>query len=261
VAGLMEAVDDPGQLARLTLPTLGRLLARRGDPRAADVTAEAWRVAQRGDVLLALAPAGMARIEWAWLSGDLGLAAEQVGLLLDRTASSGGARPRGALLRYLSRAGRPAEPFAGCPDEWAAGLSGDWQAAAAAWERIGDPYEQALELASSGEVAPTLQALETLNRLGAVPAARLVRQRLRELGVDSVPRGPQQATRANPSGLTSRQLDVLVLLVEGLTNAEIAKRLVLSTRTVDHHVSAILTKLGVATRQEAARIAAGTIVT
>jgi DNA-binding CsgD family transcriptional regulator len=136
------------------------------------------------------------------------------------------------------------------------GLTGDWTGAAALWGRIGDPYERALELAASGEVAPTLEALETLDRLGAAPAARLVRRRLRDLGVLHLPRGPRRTTRAKPSGLTDRQLDVLALLADELTNAEIAERLILSVRTVDHHVSAILTKLGVTSRRQAARIAA-----
>ena len=86
----------------------------------------------------------------------------------------------------------------------------------------------------------------------AGPAATLVRRRLRELGVQRIPRGPTLATRENPAGLTERQLDVLGLLAEGLSNPEIAERLVLSVRTVDHHVSAILTKLGVSSRREAA---------
>jgi DNA-binding NarL/FixJ family response regulator len=67
------------------------------------------------------------------------------------------------------------------------------------------------------------------------------------------PRGPVPSTRANPAGLTERQLDVLDLVAEGLTNGEIAARLVVSTRTVDHHVSAVLAKLGVTTRREVAR--------
>jgi DNA-binding NarL/FixJ family response regulator len=70
-------------------------------------------------------------------------------------------------------------------------------------------------------------------------------------GVTSVPRGPTRRTRDNPAGLTDRQVDVLALLAGGMTNAEIADRLVLSVRTVDHHVSAILGKLDVATRQQA----------
>jgi len=250
---LLDTVPDPGQLVRLTLPTLGRLLARRGDPHADELTRAAWQVSQRNGTILALGPAGMARIEWAWLGGDLDRASEQIAVLLERTASPSGARRRGELLRYLARAGRLVQTFPGCPDEWA---GGDWRAAAAMWDWIGDPYEQALELAGSGAVEPTLRALEMLDRLGAAAAARLVRRRLRALGVSHVPRGPQPATRANPSGLTGRQLDVLRLLAQGLTNAEIAERLVLSTRTVDHHVSAILTKLGASSRRDAARMAA-----
>ena len=63
------------------------------------------------------------------------------------------------------------------------------------------------------------------------------------------------STWAHPAGLTARQADVLDLLADGLTNAEIAVRLVLSTRTVDHHVSSILTRLGVASRREAGALA------
>jgi DNA-binding NarL/FixJ family response regulator len=134
-------------------------------------------------------------------------------------------------------------------------LRGDWRAAARGWERLGDPYEQALELAASGEPEPTLEALRILDDLGADAAVRQVRQRLRELGVTRIPRRPTAGTRAHPAGLTRRQADVLALLAEGLTNAEIADRLVLSVRTVDTHVAAILDRLGVRTRREAAAVA------
>ena len=101
-----------------------------------------------------------------------------------------------------------------------------------------------------------LQGLRLLEELGATAAAALVRARLPALGVARLPRGPHATTRANPAGLTSRQLDVLDLLSDGLTNAEIAARLVLSVRTVDHHVAAIFDKLGVSTRRAAAGRAA-----
>jgi len=71
-----------------------------------------------------------------------------------------------------------------------------------------------------------------------------------------VPRGPEPTTRANPAGLTDRQVEILRLLVAGRTIAEIAAKLVLSVRTVDHHVSAVLQKLGVTSRREVARAAA-----
>ena len=104
-------------------------------------------------------------------------------------------------------------------------------------------------------VEPTLEALQVFDGLGARPAAVWVRRRLRELGVTR-PRGPQSSSRKNPSGLTDRQVEILRLIGSGISNAEIAQQLVVSVRTVDHHVSAVLQKLGVPTRKEAARAAA-----
>jgi DNA-binding NarL/FixJ family response regulator len=111
-------------------------------------------------------------------------------------------------------------------------------------------------LLDSGAAAPTLEALAVLDELGARPAAAYARHRLRAMGVTRIPRGPQPATRGNPAGLTGRQVEILAALAEGLTNAEIAARLVISVRTVDHHVSAVLQKLGAASRQEAIGAAA-----
>jgi DNA-binding NarL/FixJ family response regulator len=71
-----------------------------------------------------------------------------------------------------------------------------------------------------------------------------------------LPRGPRPSTRENPAGLTAREVEVLVLLRSGLGNAEIAKQLFLSSKTVEHHISAILRKLGVRTRLEATAEAA-----
>jgi len=78
---------------------------------------------------------------------------------------------------------------------------------------------------------------------------------LRAEGIVAVPARRRAATRANPAGLTARQEEVLRQLSQGLTNAELADALYISAKTVDHHVSAILTKLGVASRREAVRAA------
>jgi DNA-binding NarL/FixJ family response regulator len=100
-------------------------------------------------------------------------------------------------------------------------------------------------------VAVASQGLQTLDRLGAVAAASLVRRRLRERGVRHLSRGPRATTRANPGRLTDRQLEILTLLAAGRTNAEIADRLHLSRRTVDNHVAALLTRLDVGSRHDA----------
>ena len=157
---------------------------------------------------------------------------------------------KGELLWWQSRA----QAVGSTPDDIAEPyrlmIAGDWRAAASAWERIGMPYERALALAEGPEDA-LREALTTLDSLGAGPLAAIVRRRLRERGVRGIPRGPNETTRANPLGLTGKELEVLALIVQGWTNTQLARRLHRSPKTVDHHVSAILEKLGVHSRAEA----------
>jgi DNA-binding CsgD family transcriptional regulator/tetratricopeptide (TPR) repeat protein len=253
---LLDGQDDPGMIGRETVPVLARVLVRQGKADASEWLARAARHAATADVLEWLVPTGLAHIELAWLTGDQGRAGPYPGLLLERTDRPGMLVQRGELLTYLRRLGYPAEPFPGCPEPYAAALHGDWRSAAEAWLSQGDPYEHALELAGSGQVEPALEALAILDGLGAAPAVALLRRRLRSLGVTRLPRRPQPGTLTNPAGLTDRQLEILRLVAAGLSNAEIAQRLVVSSRTVDHHVSAILAKLGVPSRREAAARAA-----
>jgi DNA-binding CsgD family transcriptional regulator len=126
----------------------------------------------------------------------------------------------------------------------------NWRARASAWKEMGCPYEHALLLGVNGCEAEKRAGLAILERLGATPATQLVRRQLRAAGAKRVPRGPQTWTQSHPQGLTRRQAEVLRLLVEGLRNSEIASRMFISRKTVDHHVSAVLMKLGVSTRAE-----------
>jgi len=160
------------------------------------------------------------------------------------------------VLRYLRRAGADVEPFEGCPPAYAAGIAGEWDVAAALWERAGNPYERALELVEAPDTAEVWVGLALLDGLGASAAARICRRRLRRAGTPGIPRGPRPATRGNPGGLTQRQLEVLALVAEGLTNAEIATRLTVSTRTVDNHVAALLQRLGLRSRRDVPGVAA-----
>ena len=75
---------------------------------------------------------------------------------------------------------------------------------------------------------------------------------MRTAAVLQVTRGPRTATRTDPAGPAGRRREILALVADGLTNAEIAARLVLSVREDDHHASAVLTKLGMTTSREAA---------
>jgi DNA-binding NarL/FixJ family response regulator len=154
---------------------------------------------------------------------------------------------------WLWRLGQIDEAPVGVSVPYAATISGEVDVALKQWEEIGSPYEHALTL-STGTPDDRVRAIEELETLGATAVAARVRRELRESGIE-VPRGRARTTRQNPAGLTARQLEVLGLLTEGLTNAEIADRLFLSSRTVEHHVSAILAKLGATDRVEAARLA------
>lgn len=134
-------------------------------------------------------------------------------------------------------------------------ISGAWRAAASAWQSLGCPYEHASLLALYGAELELREALAIFEGLGATPAAQSLRKRMREDGNRAVPRGLRTSTRSNPLGLTRREAEILALVSQGLRNSAIAKRLFLSTRTVDRHVSTILSKLGVDSRGEAVAIA------
>jgi DNA-binding CsgD family transcriptional regulator len=133
-------------------------------------------------------------------------------------------------------------------------LAGAWSEAAAAWAELGCLYEQAIAL-SMGDEAGQREALALFDKTGATAAAARLRRELRASGVRAIPRGPIAKTRAGPAGLTQRQSQVFALLVKGFSNAQIARRLSISPKTAEHHVSAIMARMGVTTRREAAEAA------
>lgn len=231
--------------------TLGLIRARRGTVGAFEVLDPAVEAADSLAEAEWIAFTRLGRAEAHWLAGDDAAAMD------DLRAVRAVLTPMEYLLDaqlgvWETRLFGTASMVSAPPGPWATSLAGEHAAAAVHWERLGCEFYAAMSLQDSADDDHLRDAINRFEALGAEAAARRTRQRMKELGHRAVPTGARASTRRHPLGLTRREDEVLLLLCEGLTNEEIAGRLVLSTRTVDHHVSAVLTKLGVSTRGAAA---------
>lgn len=238
---------QPSTTRVVALVTLGRLRIRRGDPGAAEVLDEALALASRSQTLQRLGPVCAARAEAAWLRDAPDDVKAEVARVWDLAVAKGQPWLVGELAYWRRLAGDGSAVGAGVAPPYHAELRDDVEGAADAWLARGCPYEAARALAR-GPAAAQVQALKLLDPLDARPLAGRVRLAMRNAGLGAVPRGPVAATRANPAGLTRRELQVLQLLAGNLRNQDIAASLSRSVRTVDHHVESLFAKLEVTSR-------------
>jgi len=232
------------------LTVAARVLVRTGADGWRPLLDRAVELAETARELQRIGPVVAALGEAAWVCGEPG-DVEEAALRAWQFGATGDSPWTLGLVAAWLPPGTPVdEQVLALP--YALQHAGRFDEAAQAWDDLGCPFDAALALARSGDGEAVARSVERFESLGAPAAAARARALLRSRGLPQ-PRGPRPATRAHPAGLTTRQAEVLDLLGEGLTDAEIADRLVLSRRTVEHHVAAILAKLGVGSRREAAR--------
>ena len=253
-----EVIRNPNTPPVSRIPALvvaGTVALRRGDRGTADERLDEARdlAASTGEVQRIM-PVAVARAEAAWSADNLDAAARALAVLdafptdqfLDWEVAEADWWRRTVGIDAPARTSVP-EPFARMAD-------GDWLGAAAVWERIGCPWWQGVCLSHAESVDDARAGIELLAATGAADTRTALMRGRRRAG-QVIPRGPREQTRANPGGLTARELEVLALVADGLTNAQLADRLFLSAKTVDHHVSSVLRKLGEPNRAAAAAAA------
>jgi len=251
---LRQGGPSPG-IRLCTLDRLGTILVRRGEPGAWECLDEAIGYADGAGDPQSIVALRLARAEAFWLEGKLAEARREAELA-DDVADNCDRWERGAVAVWLRRTGSARPPRGELAAPYQLQLDGDRSGAARLWAELGCPYEAALALLDATDEASLRKALWTFIDLGASATVRLTRQKMRRLAIRSIPVGPRTATRKHPLGLTRREREVLELICARLTNAEIAQKLFISVKTVDHHVSAVLAKLDTPTRRAAAARAA-----
>jgi len=235
-----------------SLVAVGTVLARRGDPAAAQYLDEAEDVATGVDEPLYLAWAGLPIAEASWLAGDADAARERLHAVSARLTEL--ETPwLAAVIAWQHRLGVRSDLVPALVP-YAAQVAGPPRRAAQLWDGLQMPYHAALALGDSDDEADLREAVTRLDPLSP-PAALVVRRKMRDLGLRAIPSGARASTRSDPLGLTRREREVLDLVRDNLTNEQIAERLVISVKTVDHHVSAVLAKLGVSSRRDASALA------
>ncbi len=238
------------------LSVLGRVHARLGVAGALDLLQRALEEGLSTGEPQRIIPVRLSLTELAWLRDDRSGAEAQIQALDAFRVPELSGWDLGELLVWRRRCGLPIPSGLvtdALPGPRLAELQGDEAGASRIWQLLKQPYEAALVLMHSGG-SSLPQAIAILDDLGAKPAAALARRRAQQAGltrgVPKAPRGPYASARRHPLGLTASEQKVLSLLVQGLSNKEIALHCSRSLRTIEHQVSSVLAKFNASNRME-----------
>jgi DNA-binding CsgD family transcriptional regulator len=237
----------------MPITVIGLIRARRNDPGAFQLLDEANDMVYDTGELMKLIKLKAARAEAFWLKNELQNNIEELNTAYNLVKYSNNPWAIGEIAFWLWMGGRLPEIQECIAEPFLLQIKGKWSAAAEIWEKLKCPYEHALALSDGNEQAMK-KAVEIFDKLGASAASQLIKQKMRKSGIKNIPKGPRQSTKENPSGLTGRQMEILDLVANGLSNSEIGNKLYISNRTVENHISTIFSKLNIHTRTEAAAL-------
>ena len=248
--------EDQSPVAKIgALTVAATIKMRRGDTAVLPLLTEARDIAFETKELQRIIPALVAFLEYEWITGKNFVDNEDLNCTIDTVEQMGNIYDNSEFAYWVLKARKQPIHLKEFYEGYNIHTKVKALKAAALWKQLGCPYEQAVALFEGSE-ADKKQAIEIIHNLGADAIYEKMKFEMRASGIKSIPRGLRKSTKSNPANLTIREIDVLQLLKEGLQNKEIADKLFISPKTVDHHISAIYFKLDVNSRAKAVHEAA-----
>lgn len=230
---------------------------RKGEPDPLPLLLEAKEKALETMELQRIIPAMVALLEYEWITGGIFIEQGVLDSTIQMVEQLGNVYQANEFAFWLLKARKQLIPLKEIYEGYEVSSIKKAQKAAILWEKAGCPYVQALAL-FGGDDDDKRKAVTLVHGLGANAVYEKMKGEMKTAGIKSIPRGIRKSTRSNPALLTDREMGVLQLLKEGIPNKEIAGRLFISAKTVDHHISSILFKLEAKSRikavQEAIRL-------
>jgi DNA-binding CsgD family transcriptional regulator len=224
---------------------------RRGDEEdVLPLLTEAANVAFETKELQRIIPAMVALLEYEWITGKKFITDEDVNCAIAMVEQIGNIYDNSEFAYWLFKARKQQIKLNEFYDGYNMYNKTNALKSAVLWRQKGCAMSRRLPyLKDQRKIKKRL--LNLFITWAPKPFMKKMKFEMRLSGIKSIPRGIRKSTMANPANLTERELDVLQLLKEGLQNKEIANKLFISPKTVDHHISSIFFKLDVNSRTKA----------